>query len=123
ELSTAGIYVAIGGDNCRDAFYPYGDHDVLDTFQQAVRVFQLDEPFGDAPAFVASTAAKVTGLEPVGSITPGAPANLIIFRAPNHTDLRCRPQSDRVVINAGQRVVDELPDYAELDDVTQFGRV
>jgi cytosine/creatinine deaminase len=122
ELHNAGIHVAIGGDNCRDAFYPYGDHDVLDTFQQAVRVFQLDEPFGDAPAFVAPIAAKITGLEPAGSIAVGTPANLIIFQARNLNELMCRPQSDRVVINAGRRIVDELPDYAELDDVI-FGRV
>lgn len=42
ELSRAGLSVAIAGDNCRDAWFPFGDHDMLDTLQQAVRVFQLD---------------------------------------------------------------------------------
>ena len=35
--------VAIGGDNCRDAWFPYGDHDMVDTLQQTVRVAQLDD--------------------------------------------------------------------------------
>ena len=41
ELRSAGIPVAIAGDNCRDTWYAYGDHDMVDTFQQAVRIFHL----------------------------------------------------------------------------------
>jgi hypothetical protein len=27
----------------------------------------------------------------------------------------CRPQADRVVVRKGKRLIDRLPDYAELD--------
>jgi Amidohydrolase family len=50
ELCQAGLAVAVGGDNCRDAWFPFGDHDMLDTVQQAVRVFQLDDPIAAAVA-------------------------------------------------------------------------
>ena len=44
EMRRRGIRVAAAGDNCRDSFYAYGDHDVLDTFRQAVRIAHLDHP-------------------------------------------------------------------------------
>jgi cytosine deaminase len=45
-----GIPVAIAGDNCRDPFHAYGDHAMVDTFRQAVRILHLDHPFADAAA-------------------------------------------------------------------------
>ncbi len=48
EIRAAGLPLAIGGDNCRDAWFPYGDHDMLDTLKQAIRVFQADEPLTGA---------------------------------------------------------------------------
>ncbi len=39
-----GLRVAVAGDNCRDPFYAYGDHDMLDTFTQAVKILHLDHP-------------------------------------------------------------------------------
>ena len=50
ELRAAGVRVAVAGDNCRDPFYAYGDHDMLDTFRQACASLHLDHPFGDTPA-------------------------------------------------------------------------
>ena len=115
ELRAAGIPVAIGGDNCRDTWYAYGDHDVLDTLQQSVRIFHLDHPFGEAPAMVGAIAARIMREPSIGSIAVGGPARLILFGARTLNELMCRPQSDRIVINRGVRVRDKLPDYAELD--------
>jgi cytosine deaminase len=51
----------------------------------------------------------------VGSLAVGGPARLILFGARTLNELMCRPQSDRIVIDRGVRVRDQLPDYAELD--------
>ena len=49
ELKAAGIRVAVASDNCRDPFYGFGDHDVLEVFNMAVRIAHLDTPWGDWP--------------------------------------------------------------------------
>ena len=54
ELRARGITVLIGGDNCRDPFYGYGDHDPMETFTDSVRIGHLDKPFGDWPAAIAA---------------------------------------------------------------------
>ena len=114
EMQAAGIAVAVGGDNCRDPFHAYGDHDMIDTFRQAVRIAHLDHPFGDAPALVTANPARITGM-PLGTIGNGAAARLILFSARTINELIARSQSDRIVLDGGRRVVDALPDYAELD--------
>ncbi len=115
ELTAAGIQVAIGGDNCRDAWFPYGDHDILDTFQQGVRIFHLDDNLNDALAMVGPIPASIMGLKGVGSISIGAPANLILFQARTLNEFICRPHAGRTVLNHGKRVTEQLPDYSELD--------
>src|SRR5262249_3779050 len=52
EMRRRGIAVAVAGDNCRDCFHAYGDHDMVDNFRQAVRILHLDHPLTDAPALV-----------------------------------------------------------------------
>jgi cytosine deaminase len=54
---------------------------------------------------------------PLGTITKGGPARLILFKARTLNELICRPQSDRLVIDRGRRVFAELPDYGELDGI------
>jgi cytosine/creatinine deaminase len=113
ELRVAGVPVAVGGDNVRDMWYPYGDFDIVDTFQQAVRILQLDHPF--LPDVVGSIPAELIREKEVGTVKVGAPAGFILFNARTVDELMCRPQSDRVVVNAGKVVNDELPDYSELE--------
>jgi cytosine deaminase len=115
EMRRSGIPVAIGGDNCRDPFHAYGDHDMVDTFRQAVRIMHLDHPFGDGPGLAGPVPAAIIGSAPLGTIRVGGPARLIIFRARTLNELICRPQSDRIVIDRGRQVREELPDYTELD--------
>src|SRR4029077_3936361 len=47
ELKGHGLNVAIGGDNVRDPFHGYGDHDMLETFASALKIAHLDHPHGD----------------------------------------------------------------------------
>jgi cytosine deaminase len=109
-----GIRVAAAGDNCRDSFYAYGDHDVLDTFRQAVRILHLDHPLTGAPAMVATTPAAFGGFNGHGRIGIGAPARLIVFNARTINEILSRPQSDRVVIDRGNRLLAGAPDYSDL---------
>jgi cytosine deaminase len=115
EIRAAGIPIALAGDNCRDAWFPYGDHDMVDIFRQGVRVFQLDHPIAETPAMVGPIPAAIIGAEGLGSIATGQDARLILFRARSLNELMSRPQSDRIVLDRGRRVTDPLPDYTELD--------
>jgi cytosine/creatinine deaminase len=117
ELRSAGIPVAVAGDNCRDTWYAYGDHDMVDTFQHAVRIFHLDHPLAGAPALVGPIPGEITRASGHGRIVAGAPARLILFGARTLNELLSRPQADRIVIDRGRRVRERLPDYEELDDL------
>lgn len=110
ELRAACVPVAIAGDNCRDPFYAYGDHDMLDTWRQAVRVLHLDHPYGDAPALAGPIPAAITGFA-TGSIGSGRAADLMLFHCWSMDQLIARPQADRVLLQQGAFVPVSLPGY------------
>jgi len=119
ELRAAGVRVAAAGDNCRDPFYAYGDHDMLDTFRQAVRICHLDHPIAMAPELVGPAPAGIMGLPDLGTIGLGTPAHLIIIEAWSMDQVMARPHSDRVVIRAGKRSMAAAPSYAELRAISR----
>jgi cytosine deaminase len=114
EMLKRGIRVAAAGDNCRDSFYAYGDHDVLDTFRQGVRILHLDHPVGGAPAMVAAVPAAIGNFARHGRLAAGAPARFIVFNARTINEIISRPHSDRVVFDRGERLRVAVPDYSEL---------
>ena len=115
EMRARGVPVSVASDNCRDPFYGYGDHDVLEVFREAARIAHLDRPVGAWPAAVTRTPADVMGLAPIGRIAVGAPADLLLFNARFYSELLSRPQSDRVVLRSGLPIDRALPSYRELD--------
>ncbi len=115
EMAARGIPVALASDNCRDPFYGYGDHDVLEVFAQAARIAHLDRPVGAWPASVARTPAAVMGLGGAGRIAVGGQADLVLFDARGYSELLARPQADRIVLRAGRPIDTTLPSYRELD--------
>ena len=117
EIKQHGIPVAVASDNCRDPFYGFGDHDVLEVFTQSVRIAHLDMPYGDWPCAVTRTSAELIGLPNVGRIDVGIPADLIVFKGRNFSELLSRPNHDRIVLRRGKPIDTVLPDYAELDDL------
>jgi cytosine/creatinine deaminase len=117
ELKAAGIPVAVASDNCRDPFYGFGDHDVLEVFNMAVRIAHLDTPYGDWPRAVTKTPADLMGLPNLGRIGVGLPADLILFKARNFSELLSRNQGDRTVLRQGIKIDPTLPDYRDLDDL------
>ena len=117
ELAARDVPVALASDNCRDPFYGYGDHDVLEVFREATRIAHLDRPVGSWPAAVTRTPAEIMGMPERGRIAPGAPADLVLFRARSFSELLSRPQADRTVLRAGRPIDPTPPDYRELDDL------
>jgi cytosine deaminase len=116
EMRARGMRVAVAGDNCRDPFHAWGDHDMLDTFTQAVKILHLDHPLGDWIQVASSMPADIMGV-PCGRIAAGTAADLIVVRARNYSELLARQQYDRVVLRAGQAIDTAPPDYRELDDL------
>ncbi len=114
ELREQGIPVAVASDNCRDPFFGFGDHDLLEVFTQSTRIAHLDTPYGDWPQAVTLTPAQLMGI-PVPSIRPGIPADLVLCRGRSFSEVLARSQSDRVVIRQGQAIDTTLPSYEELD--------
>lgn len=113
ELQAAGIRVAVAGDNCRDPFYAYGDHDMLDTWRQAVRILHLDHPYGDAAGLAGPVPAGIMGLE-AGAIGPGRQADLMILEAWTLDQVIARPHADRLIIRAGRAAAHRPPSYRAL---------
>ncbi len=116
EMKAAGLRVAVAGDNCRDPFYAYGDHDMLDTFTQAVKIVHLDHPFGDWIRAATETPAAIMGIDR-GRLAAGAPADLIVLKARSYSEMLSRAQFDRAVLRDGRAIDTTLPDYRLLDDL------
>jgi cytosine deaminase len=114
EMLRRGIRVAAAGDNCRDSFYAYGDHDVLDTYRQAVRIAHLDHPLAGTPAVVGAIPSSIGKFIGHGRLTIGAPARFIVLNARSVNEIVSRPQSDRVVFDRGEIVRAKPPEYSEL---------
>lgn len=117
EMRARGIPVAVASDNCRDPFYGYGDHDMVEVYREATRILHLDRPFGDWPRTTAPVPAHVMRLPDAGLIGAGRTADLIVFRARTYSELLSRPQSDRTVLRAGVPLEAKVPDYRELDEL------
>jgi cytosine/creatinine deaminase len=119
EFRAAGVAVSFASDNCRDPFYAYGDYDMMEVYREAVRIAQLDHPFGTWAASVTATPAATCGFPSRGRIALGAPADLVLFRARCMTELLARPQSDRTILRGGKRIDMTLPDFRELDTIVK----
>jgi cytosine deaminase len=122
EFRAAGVPVAIASDNTRDPFYAYGDLDALEVLREGARILHFDHPQDAAWGWartVAGDAAAIADFDYKAEIAVGAPADLILFRARDWTELLSRPQSDRMVLRRGEAIDTTLPDYRELDDLME----
>ncbi|MCU0912729.1 MAG: cytosine deaminase [Rhodobacteraceae bacterium] len=116
RMRARGINVSFASDNTRDPFYAYGDLDMVEVLRQATRIGHLDHSAPDWVQTVLANPARACGFA-APSLAPGAPADLVIFRARDWSELFSRPQSDRIVLRGGVRIDRTLPDYAELDSL------
>ena len=120
ELKAHGLKVAIGGDNVRDPFHAYGDHDMLESFAQAVKIAHLDHPHEDWITATTAVPAAIMQLPQFGTIGRGRGADLIVLRARDWHEALARFQADRVVIRKGRSIDTTLPDYRQLDDLVRI---
>lgn len=114
EMRARGINVSFASDNTRDPFYAYGDLDMLEVMRQSVRIGHLDHSEPGWPLAFVANPARACGF-PQPSLKPGAPADFIVFKARDWSELLARPQTDRMVIRSGRIIDSTLPDYDELD--------
>ncbi|MEM6637210.1 MAG: cytosine deaminase [Pseudomonadota bacterium] len=119
EMRDRGINVAFASDNTRDPFYAYGDLDMLEVMREATRIGHLDHSRSDWVTAFSHAPAKACAFAEQ-DLSPGAPADLVIFRARSWTELFARPQFDRIVLRGGRTIARDLPDYAELDDLMEL---
>ena len=117
ELKAQNIAVCFASDNCRDPFYGFGDHDMLEVLTQSVRIAHLDTPYEHWCTSVSSTPAQLMGLSTTGKVAENSLADLIIFSARYFSELFSRPQSDRIVLREGKPLKAQLPSYSQLDDL------
>ena len=115
EIRARGIALAFASDNCRDPFYAYGDHDLLEVFRQAVRIAHLDHPIDGWPNAVTTIPARIMRLPAVGCLEVGGPADLLIFEGRDWSEVLSRPETGRIVLRAGRPIDTALPAYDELD--------
>jgi len=114
EMYERGINVSFASDNTRDPFYAYGDLDMLEVMRQATRIAHLDHSHIHWAQAFSTNPAQACGFAGQ-SLAPGAPADLVIFRARDWTELFARPQADRIVLRNGQPIDTTLPNYSDLD--------
>lgn len=118
EMKARGINVSFASDNTRDPFYAYGDMDMIEVMREATRIGHLDHSDSDWVQTFLTNPARACGFsEP--SLAPGAPADLVICKARNWTELLARPQADRIVVRNGRPIDRTLPDYSELDPLME----
>ncbi|MBL1208615.1 cytosine deaminase [Geminocystis sp. GBBB08] len=115
EFKKAGIKVTFASDNCRDPFFGFGDHDMLEVFNQSVKIVHLDTPYSDWITSVTKIPADLMKLPDLGQIRVNSPANLVVFKARYFSELFSRNQSDRLIIRDGKIIKNQLPNYQELD--------
>jgi cytosine deaminase len=118
EMWHRGINLSFASDNTRDPFYAYGDLDMVEVMQQATRMGHLDHSHTQWPNAFLTNPANACGFD-APSFEPGAPADFIIFKARDWSEFFSRPQTDRIVVRAGQKIDAALPDYSELDHLME----
>jgi len=94
EMLNAGIEVRFASDNVCDAFYPYGDADLLDTLHAGMLGAQLD-----------STTALVKSVcDGRSKPRAGEPANLVLVQGADFSDILSRRPAERIIIQNGSPI-------------------
>jgi len=104
-MRAAGVTVFAGSDNVRDAWWPYGDADML---ERAMLIgyrsgFYTDEELAVAFDLVTASGAKVLGLADYG-LEVGAPADLVVLDARSVPEAVVARPHRRDVYKAGRLV-------------------
>ncbi len=115
EFVEAGVTVACGGDNVRDAFIGWGDFDMVEVYVESVRLAHLDTRLAFSPAVVTTGPAAIMGLPGFGLVAPGSPADLVVFEARKLYSLLARPSTPRRFVHGEEFREALLPSFDEMD--------
>jgi cytosine deaminase len=112
-LLAAGVTVAGGGDNVRDAFNPMGRGDPLEVAALLVTAGHLTvEQAYDA----VSTGARTVLQLPAAGVAAGLAADLLAIRADSLVDAIAEAPADRITIRAGEVIArTSTSGWSELD--------
>ncbi|MEO1707799.1 MAG: cytosine deaminase [Pseudomonadota bacterium] len=106
------IVCAAGGDNCRDAFHPYGDFDMAEVAREAIRLGHLDQPPGAAMDIVTHGPESMMGLQGAGPLRVGSVADLVLFSGRSLSQVFARLGAPRRILRAGRAVSTPVPSFA-----------
>lgn len=103
QLRAAGVRVFSGNDNIQDAWWPYGNGDML---QRAMLLgyrsgFYTDEELRVALEMVTDAGAAVLGKDDYG-LKPGNSASFVILTAPNAAAAVAAAPAERVIVRRGE---------------------
>ncbi|WP_158972321.1 amidohydrolase [Chachezhania sediminis] len=109
-LRAEGVCVFAGNDNIRDAWWPYGNGDLL---ERAMMIgyrsgLNTDEELGHALDMITVDAARALG-RPVPGFAVGDEASFVIVDAPNAAAAVASPSSERVLVQRGEIVPRSRP--------------
>lgn len=107
---------ACASDNVRDAFYAFGDFDMLEVYRESVRIGHLDRRLAESPTVVTSQAASLMDLQEsgYGKIVPGSPARFVRFPVDSMSKLLSRSSLDREIFSGGEFSKIEVPTFRQL---------
>ncbi|WP_395337447.1 amidohydrolase family protein [Novosphingobium sp. BL-8H] len=102
HLRQHGVRVFTGSDNIRDAWWPYGNGDML---QRAMLIgyrsgFYRDEDLAIALAMATEEAARAIGLE-VPGLDIGKPASFVALQADTLAAAVAAPPAERILVHRG----------------------
>ena len=98
ELLAAGVPLRFGSDNVRDAFYPYGNADLLTTAYVAMLAAQLDD-----------SEALTRGIcDGVSEPQPGGPADFVLVKGSCFNEILSTQPARRILFRNGLPV-DPVP--------------
>jgi cytosine deaminase len=117
EARKAGVLLALGSDNHRDPFYPYGDLDLWSAFTLGAQVAHFKTPVSEWLDLITTAPAYLMNLPDASPAAVGSLADFVLLNARNDSEALARPQSDRRVIRDGAFIDTTLPDYRELDEL------
>jgi len=109
ELLEAGVPVALGQDDIADAYYPYGQHNMLEVAFLASHIFGTPT-FGQMETMfdmITSHAARVLGLADYG-VAVGKGAHLVVLHGASVHDALRTHRPPRYVISHGRVVAETV---------------
>ncbi len=117
ELLAEGLPVALGQDDCEDAYYPFGQQNMLEVVFLAAHLLNASvSPRLDALLdAVTTTAARVMGIDGHG-LEPGCRADLVVLDGATVREAVARHTPPRYVIASGRVVAENAAVHTTVFD-------